>query len=195
MTVSPHATVAPTDDLFRVLFVCTGNVCRSPTAERLLTRLSSDALDITSAGTHAMSGRSIAEPMAALLKGSGADSREFVARQLTQELVTDANLVLAMTQEHRSAVVQLVPRAVRRTFTFVEFARLLKGVQPGQFGTGSVPQRWAAAVPLAAAQRGAVPAVGSDDVADPYRSSEAVYRTAFDQIYSVARDISAMMHT
>src|SRR6187200_3227962 len=88
-----------------ILTVCTGNVCRSPAVERLMRREVGATISVSSAGTHALVGHPISEPMARLLRRSGVDERAFTARQLTEKLVKEADLVLALTRAQRSLVV------------------------------------------------------------------------------------------
>ena len=59
------------DDAFSILTVCTGNVCRSPAVERLLASKLGPTVSVASAGTHALVGHPISEPMAVLLQNSG----------------------------------------------------------------------------------------------------------------------------
>ena len=56
------------EELFSILAVCTGNVCRSPAVERLLASKLGPTVSVRSAGTHALVGHPISEPMAALLR-------------------------------------------------------------------------------------------------------------------------------
>ncbi|MBA3525256.1 MAG: protein tyrosine phosphatase, partial [Geodermatophilaceae bacterium] len=114
-----------------ILFVCTGNICRSPTAERLVQAYSLRHLDdpsqltASSAGTRAVYGSGV-EPNAALvLQSLGGDPTGFVARQVQPEDVTDAHLVLAMTGKHRATVLGASPRALQRSFTLLEARSLL----------------------------------------------------------------------
>jgi protein-tyrosine phosphatase len=112
-----------------VLFVCTGNICRSPTAEHLTTafaaRRGMGELTASSAGTGAVIGYGM-EPFAAeVLETLGGDPRGFRARQLSPALVEGADLVVTMTAKHRKKVLTDNPRAMRRTFTLLEIGRLL----------------------------------------------------------------------
>ena len=100
-----------------VLAVCTGNICRSPAVETLLRTVLDTSVTVRSAGTNALVGRPIAEPMAELLTAGGFPPADFAARQLTPDLVEEADLVLALTPRHRARVVESVPSAVRRTVT------------------------------------------------------------------------------
>jgi protein-tyrosine-phosphatase len=82
-------------------------------------------LSVRSAGTHALVGYPISDPMAALLKDKGLEPSRFEARRLSKQMLKEADLVLAMTRAQRGFVVELWPAAVRHTFTWREFARPL----------------------------------------------------------------------
>ena len=113
--------------------MCTGNICRSALAERLGRAYLDDALRddasavrLMSAGTHAVVGSAMHPDSALVLKGFGGDPDGFVAQQLDDGLVMEADLVLAMTRGHRRDVLTLAPRALARTFTLREAADLLQ---------------------------------------------------------------------
>lgn len=168
---------------FTIVCVCTGNICRSPAAERLLASALGPSVQVVSAGTYAMTGQPISPPMDALVERAGAFANGFAARQLNEVILKPADLVLAMTREHRAASVELWPATVRRAFTLRQFARLLTLVDPADLPAGSAADRLRAAIPLAAAARGrSQPTAAEDDVGDPYRRGDDVYRIAFDEI-------------
>ncbi|PQE00644.1 low molecular weight phosphatase family protein [Mycobacterium sp. EPG1] len=114
----------------RILFVCTGNICRSPTAERLAiaygAQLDMPDLQIESAGVRAVVGHAIHPYAALVIEGLGADPTNFSARQLNPRIASGADLILTMTQEHRDQVLERAPRAFRRTFTLTEAAQLAR---------------------------------------------------------------------
>jgi protein-tyrosine phosphatase len=162
---------------FRLLYVCTGNICRSPLAERLTRlelarRLGPEAglIEVTSAGTHGLTGWEMYAEAATVLTQAGGDPSGFLARLLASEHAAGADLILTATREHRAAVARLEPRAARRTFTIREFGRLAAAVDAGQLPTGDPLTRLRAAVEEAAAGRGLVRAEqpADDDVPDPY---------------------------
>ena len=113
-------------EVFSILAVCTGNICRSPAVERLLASQLAPSVSVSSAGTHALVGHPISEPMATLLRQAAVEPEPFEARRLSEQMVKESDLILAMTRAQRGLVVELWPAAVRRTFTLREFARLFE---------------------------------------------------------------------
>jgi len=114
-----------------LLFVCTGNICRSPTAERLAAGLgATSGIRASSAGTRAVIGHPVHPDAARTLLDLGGDPAGFSARQLTPAIAADADLVITMTREHRDAVLELAPRQLRRTFLLTEAAALITRFDP-----------------------------------------------------------------
>jgi protein-tyrosine phosphatase len=111
-----------------ILFVCTGNICRSPTAERLAVAYSARSevpdFSASSAGTRAVVAHPIHHDAALVLERLGGEVSGFTARQLTPRIASDADLVLTMTRAHRNAVLEMAPHRLQRTFTLIEAARL-----------------------------------------------------------------------
>jgi Protein-tyrosine-phosphatase len=184
---------------FRILTVCTGNICRSPLAEQLLRdRIPPTAgVELSSAGTQALIGHAMDERAATYSRQFGGDPSIHCGRQLTVEHVREADLILAMSREHRRAIVELLPRASRFTFTLRELARLLaeaEVIEPeelpvdpdaaGSATTGHSSSRLTTVVENAAAARGMAPpnAPEDDDIVDPYRQSDEVYATSVEQL-------------
>ena len=180
-----------TDKPYAILCVCTGNVCRSPAAERLLAARLGQSVRVMSAGTLGLVGRAIEPPMAAHLAALGLADVGFPARRLTAADVSGAGLVLGLTRGHRAEAVELAPAAVRRAFTLLEFARLLGQIQLDELPDASVADRLRTAVPLAAARRRMVVGpVDADDVVDPYRLAQEVYDQSFSAIRTAVDTIA-----
>lgn len=190
-------------DQAQVLIVCTGNICRSPFIERLLQhrldeRLSGSGARIVvhSAGTGALVGSAMEPHAAAELRAHGGDPSGFSARGLTSELVAASDLVLTATREHRGKVARLSPAAMRRVFTFRDFAHLVAGIDVSGDPTGAAsgpiePVRQDRQVrqvrqvtAKAAASRGLKPPLVPDlaDIVDPYRREDEVFTIMAQQI-------------
>lgn len=180
---------------FRVLTVCTGNICRSPAAEFLLAdeleRVGvGEGLIVESAGVRPLEGNPVDPPMARLLHQRGIDTSGFTARRLTKRLVQDADLVLGLARDHRTAAVQLYPGALKRTFTLRELARLAERVDPTELtavagSEADVRRRLRALVQLAPKRRTSVPPE-LDDVEDPYRREDEIFVAVHQQILEAA---------
>jgi protein-tyrosine phosphatase len=112
-----------------VLFVCTGNICRSPTAERLALAYSQQHgipdFGASSAGVQAAIGQPIEPTAAAVLGELGGKTSNFAARQITAGISMKAGLVLTMTKAHRDVVLELAPGQLRCTFTLAEASLLV----------------------------------------------------------------------
>jgi protein-tyrosine phosphatase len=111
----PEARPAP-ERPRRVLLVCVGNVCRSPTAEILLRRrCHGSAITVESAGLGALVGNPI-DPLAeSVLVEHGLTGAGHVARQVTAPMADAADLVLVMEGCHREAIRALSGAAAERT--------------------------------------------------------------------------------
>ncbi|KZO58293.1 MULTISPECIES: arsenate reductase/protein-tyrosine-phosphatase family protein [Dietzia] len=110
-----------------VMTVCTGNMCRSPLAERLLAaRTAAAGLDVTvdSAGTRAANGAEIHRETLRVLQGYGGEGDGFASRLLTTNLLAGRDLVLTATRAHRDAVQELAPLLWKKTYTLLEAAQL-----------------------------------------------------------------------
>lgn len=108
----------------RVLFVCTGNICRSPLAQVLLQRALAERsvgdFDVSSAGTGAWDGAPASEGAYLVALERGLDLSQHRARLLTRELVETADLVFTMARHHRARVQELGGEG--RVFVLGEYA-------------------------------------------------------------------------
>lgn len=156
-----------------ILVVCTGNVCRSPYLERRLRHeLAGTGIAVESAGTKALAGLDMDDGTRERLDAAASDAKGFRARQVTPEMVAGADLVLTAAREHRTAVAQLHPAALRRVFTVSDFADLVDGltvVDPDADPLADLDASWVRQVAAAAARRrGSIVARQSGvDITDP----------------------------
>lgn len=168
----------------RVLVVCIGNVCRSPLAERLLTARAPH-LQVTSAGVQGMVGSPMEPTAAGELVRLGGDPSGFTATLLEPAHVEAADLVLAATKDVRTQVLQVSPRAMRRTFTLLELAALVSS-------------------PALADQAGADLVAGAHrlrprvadrplDLTDPMGEGATVHRRVADEIAAAVDTVAAAL--
>ena len=180
---------------FQIVTVCTGNIGRSPMAERLLshrllTRLgtSSTCFTVSSAGTEGLDGWPMEEFAAMALVERGVSPAGFRARRLTPELLAPADLVLTATRQHRAEVVAMVPATVRRVFTLKEFARLADQVTVAAGASGSIdPSELVALARARIDLAGRLRGMGethpdTDDVEDPLGAPLETYRGLADDL-------------
>ncbi|WP_207840730.1 arsenate reductase/protein-tyrosine-phosphatase family protein [Williamsia soli] len=113
----------------KVLFVYTGNICRSPVAERMLAANSDNMglnLVVQSAGTRAMNGHDMHPESQRTLIESGTDASGFRSRLLTPSIVAECDLVLGMTREHRAVSRQHAPAQWKRMFALRELSEIYR---------------------------------------------------------------------
>lgn len=156
------------EQILRVLFVCTGNICRSPTAERLAAAYAVEmgikSLITSSAGTKAVVAHPMHTDAAIVLKDLGGDPTGFTARQLTPKVAVDADLILAMSQRHRDRVLELCPQKLNKTFLLHEASQL-------------VTQHGAERIADLAELRPELDPIGRRNVADPIGLSFEVFQS------------------
>src|SRR5262245_33733366 len=135
-----------------ILFVCTGNICRSPMAEGLFRQAVKGRTDfrVLSAGVGAAEGMPPSEYAVQALEELGIDISRQRSHVLTAELVQEADYIFGMTHSHVDAVTLLYPQAAKKTFRLREFDETLEDYEA--------------------------------DISDPIGGSYEIYRNCRDQI-------------
>jgi protein-tyrosine phosphatase len=172
--------------------VCSGNACRSPMAAAILQqRLDERGVDarVTSAGTMPWSSGATG-PAVDVMREHGLDISDHANRQVTRELVEEADLVLGMTREHVSIAIARSPSARERTFLVGELARL--GAHVGPRGATEPPALWAE---RAATARPDSRPLGraEDEIADPAGEPIDVYRQTAVELDGRLTEIAALL--
>ncbi len=105
------------------LFICTGNICRSPMAEALFRHATNGRTDYRaiSAGLGAVDGQPPSTYSVQAMKEIGVDISKQRSRMLTAEMVKQADYILGMTHSHVDTVMLLYPQAAEKTFLLREF--------------------------------------------------------------------------
>ena len=102
-----------------ILIVCVGNICRSPTVEYLLKHKLAGhkaGIQVHSAGLGALVDKPIDDSAAALLSEHGIDPNGHSAKQLSRDMLTQADLILTMEQRHIRDINKMAPQVGGKTF-------------------------------------------------------------------------------
>lgn len=110
----------------QILFVCSGNTCRSPMAEGFCKQILADdsEYNVLSAGTSANSGESATQEAITALQNHGIDISKHRSRLLTPDLVSASRFIFAMTGRHRQKVLELCREADGKCFLLSEYSEI-----------------------------------------------------------------------
>jgi protein-tyrosine phosphatase len=159
-----------------VLFVCTGNLCRSPSAALFLRQQLGDAasgVTVHSAGTVRAGARI---PRALLLEGRdlGIDLADHLPRKVDPDMIRSADLVVGLTRQHLRETVIAVPSSFPRTFTLREIVR--RGVHTGPRGAAEDLDTWLTRLHDGRRRNDLAGERPDDDIMDPMGGTRQDYR-------------------
>ena len=177
------------ESIFRLLYVCTGNICRSPFAEILTRHLligrlggrAASAFQISSAGAQAVVGSGM-HPLTrrelAPWRLDRVAAGRFTARQLRMTMIGDADLVLGLNTRHRSLVIDWVPAADDTAFSLREFARLAEEVNPALLPADPVARAHELVEQVRKRRGVSPPSLDTDGIPDPMGHPPEAHREA-----------------
>ncbi|MFC7685829.1 low molecular weight protein arginine phosphatase [Ureibacillus sp. GCM10028918] len=103
-----------------IYFICTGNTCRSPMAEAILSNKKLDGVQVKSAGIYALEGGEISENAKAIIEQEQIPYFH-ITSQVKQEDIEWADIILTMTLAHKNMILLSYPNAQGKTFTLKEY--------------------------------------------------------------------------
>lgn len=111
----------------KIIFVCTGNICRSPMAQYyaqsvINKRANSEDYYIESAGINAYQGEGSTQNAIDAMKQYGIDLSKHKANTLENSLIEEADYIIGMTELHKNILMQIYPKLKNRIFTLREVA-------------------------------------------------------------------------
>ncbi|MCT4592755.1 MAG: low molecular weight protein arginine phosphatase [Anaeromicrobium sp.] len=110
-----------------ILFVCTGNTCRSPMAEGLMKKLIEKHnlnINIYSAGIFTMDGLSPSENSILAMEEIGINIRDYKSNTITKELINKSHIILTMTKNHKEKILQIIPEISNKLYTLKEYTKI-----------------------------------------------------------------------
>ena len=111
-------------ELKRILFVCTGNTCRSPMAEGLMQaalKKEHDFVRVASAGVAALPGQRASRETCEILKEKKAELKDFKSDQVDEAILAASSVIITMTDSHAQLVKQCFPDCASRVKLLSEF--------------------------------------------------------------------------
>ncbi|BCS81473.1 low molecular weight protein arginine phosphatase [Anaerocellum diazotrophicum] len=109
----------------KILFVCTGNTCRSPMAEHLLKeklrKMKIDDIEVESAGLSAFFPQKASKNAILVMNELGIDISSHVSRLINEEMIKESNLILTMERYHKEVITKMYPGVMDKVFTLKEY--------------------------------------------------------------------------
>lgn len=166
----------------KVLFVCTGNICRSPMGELMFPKFfDQEDLIVDSAGTQGLIDHEIDPSSAKLMEADGIDPSQFRSKRLTPQLAREADLILCFTKHQQRKIASIAPTAARRTATVSDFAMMSEYcAQHGMIEGDTLDERIASILDNASMIRPMLPP--SHDIEDPYRKEFHAFEKAHNEL-------------
>lgn len=176
-----------------IMFVCTGNICRSPMGELLTARyLTGTSVKVSSAGTRGLPSHRIDPSSARLMNAVGIDPTGFRSRRLTRAMAESADLILCFEKDQRKDIVTLAPLAVRYTFLLNDFANMCEYCARNGLVKGlTIQERLSSVIEMSTIIRPMMPL--PDDIEDPHGKEFEKFHIAADQTNKAIRKMLTSM--
>jgi protein-tyrosine phosphatase len=176
-----------------ILFLCTGNICRSPVAEALLRhRLAKAGIEATvrSAGLLDAGQRASAHGVD-VLSERGIDLSLHRSQTMSRDLLVGADLIIAMAREHVREAVVTAPEVFSRTYTLKELVR--RASEIGSRHAGQPLDRWLSYVHAGRTTAGLMGHSTEDDVADPIGQPRPAYERMVAELEVLIDDLVSLV--
>ncbi len=185
--------------MMRILFVCTGNTCRSPLAEgmlRMMLQQENVHAEVRSAGVSAFDGGAISFNSRKILQEAGFQG-QIVSNSIGRNLAVWADLILTMTNGHKRMVIGQFPEAMDKTFTLKEYVQndpnVLSAIEERGRIEAEMQLKQALGQPISAEDWRRIELLADQipdmDISDPFGGSLEIYRITAQEIEQCLRKL------
>ena len=123
----------------QIIFVCTGNICRSPVAEGIFNKIAAEQGLEFSAVSRGTAGYHVGEKpdyrAIAIAKQNGVDIDSIRAKQITKEEAKESSYIFTVTEKHRQQLLKIAPELEDRIFNLLPFVHLGESIEDPYYGT------------------------------------------------------------
>ena len=175
-----------------IMFVCTGNICRSPMGELLMTHyLNGTTVQVSSAGTRGLPMHPIDPSSGRLMQSVGIESSGFRSRRLTRQMADEADLILCFESSARKSSRWRQP-PLRYTFLLDDFANMCDYCARNNMIAGlTIRERLQSVIKKSSMIRPMIPQ--PKDIADPHGREFSMFCVAAEQTNDAIRKILKSM--
>ena len=123
----------------QIIFVCTGNICRSPIAEGIFNKIAAEhkvGFHAISRGTEGYHSGEKPDYRAIFIAGqNGVDINSIRAKQITKEEAKQSSYIFTVTEKHRQQILKIAPEFADKTFNLLPFVNLGESIEDPYYGT------------------------------------------------------------
>ncbi|WP_170166862.1 arsenate reductase/protein-tyrosine-phosphatase family protein [Actinomyces bovis] len=172
-----------------ILFVCTGNICRSAFAACALRKMvDGSQISVASAGIGALEGSPIDPVMGAIAASLDVSTEDHVSKQLTGRHLKTVDLILTFGPEHNAWILANYPEQIQKVVSLQRFVNVAELVPMSE------RRIWGELIEAVVTRQSKMAVAGDDWISDPYRCSRTKYLEVGERIWRCVHSMSALIN-